>query len=275
MSTTAKLDSERFRSEAQKYAAYLETPEGRLRLDLAMANLQEFLPLPPTKDSLRVLDVGCGTGAIAIRLARHGLHVTLLDSSQAMLDIAKRAARDAGVAEKIALQLGDAAQLVSIFHPQSFDVILCHNTLEYIDDPGIVLRGAARVMRDSSAIISILVRNRAGEVLKAAIQAGDLTAAEQNLAAEWAQESLYGGKVRLFTSKALEGMLKDVPLTLTAWRGVRVIADYLPAKISRAADYQRIFSLERKLGKRREFFGVARYMHFLAGCAAPESEGDE
>ena len=51
MSTTAKLDSERFRSEAQKYAAYLETPEGRLRLDLAMANLQEFLPLPPTKDS--------------------------------------------------------------------------------------------------------------------------------------------------------------------------------------------------------------------------------
>lgn len=275
MSTTAKLESERFHSEAQKYAAYLETPEGRLRLDLAMATLQEFLPLPPTKDSLRVLDVGCGTGAIAIRLARHGLHVTLLDSSQAMLDIAKRAARDAGVAEKIALQLGDAAQLVSIFHSQSFDVILCHNTLEYIDDPGTVLRGAARVMRDSSAIISILVRNRAGEVLKAAIQAGDLTAAEQNLAAEWAQESLYGGKVRLFTSEALEGMLKDVPLTLTAWRGVRVIADYLPAKISRAADYQRIFALERKLGKRREFFAVARYMHFLARCAAPESEGDE
>ena len=28
---------------------------------------------------LRALDIGCGTGAIAVRLARLGLHVTLLD----------------------------------------------------------------------------------------------------------------------------------------------------------------------------------------------------
>src|SRR6516162_3427222 len=138
MSTTARSDSERFRSDAQKYAAYLETPEGRLRLDLAFANVQEFLPLPPAKDSLRALDVGCGTGAIAIRLARLGLHVTLLDSSQAMLDIAKRAAQDAGVGTRITLQLGDAGQLASVFPTPSFDVILCHNTLEYVDDPGVV-----------------------------------------------------------------------------------------------------------------------------------------
>jgi len=40
----ASPDRERFESGADKYAAYLETPEGRLRLDLAFANLQEFLP---------------------------------------------------------------------------------------------------------------------------------------------------------------------------------------------------------------------------------------
>jgi hypothetical protein len=37
-------DLERFQTGAPKYAAYLETPEGRLRLDLAFANLQDFLP---------------------------------------------------------------------------------------------------------------------------------------------------------------------------------------------------------------------------------------
>ena len=74
---TANLDSERFRSRAEKYAAYLETAEGRLRLDLAFANVQQFLP--QAAPSLRALDLGCGTGAAAVRLARLGIHTTLLD----------------------------------------------------------------------------------------------------------------------------------------------------------------------------------------------------
>jgi SAM-dependent methyltransferase len=265
----------RFENDASRYAAYLETPEGRLRADLAFANLQEFLPASAGVNSLRALDLGCGTGAAAVRLARLGIHVTLLDSSPAMLDIAKRAAREAGVTGKVVLQDGDAAQLADTFKAGSFDIILCHNLLEYVDDPGAVLRAAVRVMRDSPAVLSVLARNQAGEVLKAVLQTGDLAAAEHNLTAEWGQESLYGGRIRLFTPEALEAILKNASLTINARRGVRVIADYLPVQISRSAEYERIFALERKLGKRREFFGVARYMHCLANCATPGSEGDE
>ena len=111
----------------------------------------------------------------------------------------RRAALEAGVTERIALKHGDAAQLANLFHAESFDVILCHNVLEYVDDPCAVLRSAARALRDPSSIISVLVRNQAGEVLKAAIQDGDLAAAENNLTAEWGHEFLYGGRVRLFT----------------------------------------------------------------------------
>ena len=62
MKMTANDDSERFRTGAAKYAAYLETPEGQLRLDLAFANLQDFLP--PATRPLHALDIGGGTGAI-------------------------------------------------------------------------------------------------------------------------------------------------------------------------------------------------------------------
>src|SRR2546427_4622994 len=110
---TANDDFERFRTGAEKYAAYLDTPEGRLRLDLAFANLKDSLP--QATQSLCALDLGCGTGAIAVRLARLGLHVTLLDTSIPMLDFSKRAAREAGVTERIALKQGDAAQLASLF----------------------------------------------------------------------------------------------------------------------------------------------------------------
>jgi len=270
MKIMAKTDSNRFQSDAGKYAAYLETPEGRLRADLAFANLQEFLG--PAKDSVRALDLGCGTGATAIRLARLGLQVTLLDSSSAMLDLAQSAAREAGVAEKITLMLGDAARLADLFPTESFDVILCHNLLEYVDDPQAVLCGATRVMRDSSATLSVLVRNQAGEVFKAAIQAGDLAGAESNLSAEWVQESLYGGRARLFTADGLQAMLKTASLTVAARRGVRVIADYLPPRISRDADYERILELERRLGRLPEFAAVARYTHCLARRSGPVPE---
>ena len=264
MKVPARADDERFQSGSQDYAAYLETPEGRLRSDLVFANLQEFLPSSKEKDSFCVLDVGCGTGATAVRLARLGMSVTLLDSSLAMLDLAKRTAHEAGVTHKVVLQHGDAAELANLFPTRSFDLILCHNVLEYCDDPGAVLRGAVRTLRDSSAILSVLVRNQAGEVFKAAILAGDLAAAENGLNAEWGQESLYGGRVRLFTAESLQAMLLESSLAVSVERGVRVISDYLPLRISRSDEYERIFELERKLGRRPAFAAVARYTHCLA-----------
>lgn len=265
----------RFENEASRYAEYLETSEGRLRADLAFANLQEFLPTTARVNSMRVLDLGCGTGTTAVRLARLGIHVTLLDSSPAMLELAERTIAEARVGDKITVKHNDVAQLTDIFQTRSFDMILCHNLLEYVDDPAAVLRGAVHLMRDSSAILSVLVRNQAGEVLKAALQTGDLATAERNLKADWGQESLYGGKVRLFTPEGLETILNEVSVIIKAWRGVRAIADYLPAQISRSAEYDRIFALERELGKRPEFSGMARYVQYLASCATLEAEGAE
>ncbi len=273
-----KSGDERFQDGAQDYAAYLETPQGRLRADLAFATLQDFLSPVQANKPRHALDVGCGTGATAVRLAGLGFHVTQLDSSQAMLDLARRAAEEAGVLSKVTLRRGDASQLTNLFPAASFDVILCHNLLEYVDDPTIVLRGAAHALRDASAILSMVVRNQAGEVLKTAIEAGDLGAAEAKLTADWGCESLYGGRVRLFASHSLQDMLQAASLECIAEQGIRVLADYLPPRISRSAEYARILELERKLGSRPEFAAVARYTQYLARTALsrakPALDGD-
>jgi S-adenosylmethionine-dependent methyltransferase len=271
----AKADSEHFQSGADKYAAYLETPEGRLRSGLAFVNLQDFLGAPQSGRPLLGLDLGCGTGETSVRLARLGIHMTLLDSSLAMLEIAKRAAREAGVDGMTVLSHGNAAEVGNLFPARAFDVVLCHNVLEYVDDPVAVLRGAARAMRDSSAILSVIVRNQTGEVLKAAIRAGDLAAAEQNLTAQWGYESLYGGRARLFTAESLRAVFMETSLAVIAKRGLRVVSDYLSPRVSLNADYDRIFELELKLGRRPEFAAVARYTQWMARCAGPGTESCE
>jgi S-adenosylmethionine-dependent methyltransferase len=263
MRTPANAGSERFQSGADKYAAYLETPEGRLRADLSFANLLDFIPLHAAS-SLRALDLGSGTGTAAIRLAQLGIHVTVLDSSPAMLAIAERTFHDQGLKDLAAIQEGDATRLGDLFDPRSFDVILCHNVLEFVDQPGAVLRDASQLMRNSSALLSVVARNQAGEVLKAAILAGDLEAADLSITAEWGRESLYQGNVRLFTAEGLRKMLADASASIVAQRGVRVLSDYLSSNISRIENYQKIFELERKLGSRPEFAAVARYMQCLA-----------
>lgn len=268
---TGVKEENRFDRDASRYATYLQSSEGRLRTDLAFANVQDFLPKAIDTKPLRALDIGSGTGEASLRLARLGAEVTMLDSSVAMLELARKSIIEAGALDRITVQGGDAAQLGKIFSTERFDIILCHNVLEYVDDPGAVLRDAARLMRNSSAMLSALVRNQAGEVMKAAIQAGDLPAAEHKLDAEWGQESLYGGKVRLFRPDTLDTMVKDAALTVRAERGVRVISDYLPPTLSRSEEYERIFALERLLGMRQEFLGVARYLHVLAHIT-PEAE---
>ena len=105
-------------------------------------------------------------GATAGRLTRLGGHVTPLDSSREMLHIADRVASVAGTSEKIALKQGDAAQLAHLFPEGSFDLVLCHNKLEFVEDPHVVLHGIAKLMRDSSTVLSVLVRNRARRDIK-------------------------------------------------------------------------------------------------------------
>jgi SAM-dependent methyltransferase len=54
-----------------------------------------------------VVELGVGTGRIAIPVALAGVHVIGVDSSAGMLDVCAQRAREAGVAERLDLRVGD------------------------------------------------------------------------------------------------------------------------------------------------------------------------
>jgi SAM-dependent methyltransferase len=279
----------RFESGAPDYAAYLQTVEGRLRLDIAWENFLSVInesnatqtKLDEAGDAAgerRALDLGGGTGALALRFAALGWRVAVVDPSATMLAIAADAARaatpDASTtpdSPRVTFHESVAERAHELFAPQTFDAAVCHNVLEYVSDPRAAARSLAALVKPGG-LVSLVARNRAGEAMRAALKAHDLDEAERALTSEQVNESLYGGPARLFDARSLGELATAAGLRVVAERGVRVVADYLPAALSGTPDaYARLLSFERTLGARPEFAAVARYAQIIArkeGAAA-------
>jgi S-adenosylmethionine-dependent methyltransferase len=253
-------DTLRFQ-DAEKYAAYLTTGAGRLRSELAWENVRRFLARDTSKH--RALDVGGGTGFASMHLARLGYQVVLLDRSGQMLQIARRDADACAMTPRIIFCQAETGQLRERFAAESFDFVVCHNLLEYSEDASATVRDIVHVLR-KDGVISVLVRNRAGEVLKDAVRSGDCKLAIADLTAETVVDSLYGNRVRLFVPAEVREMLARAGMEVVGEHGVRVFFDFLGVENPRDETYSQIFQLESELGARPEFFAIARYIQVIA-----------
>ncbi len=107
-----------------------------------------------TEPTDTVLDVACGTGAVAIELARRtGCKVIGIDQSRAMLDEGRRRVTEASLAERVTLQEGRAESLP--FDDARFDGVTFTYLLRYVDDPAATLRELARVARPRARVASL------------------------------------------------------------------------------------------------------------------------
>lgn len=91
-----------------------------------------------------VLDVGCGTGVVAITAARLGAKVTGLDLTPELLEQARRSAPMAGI-QDAAWKEGDAESLP--FPDASFDVVLSQFGHMFAPRPDVVTKEMLRVLK--------------------------------------------------------------------------------------------------------------------------------
>ncbi len=115
----------------------------RLELQAKLLGGADFLP--PLSRGAKMLDVGCGTGAIAREVATRVSpgEVIGVDREKAQLATARRLASEQGI-DNIHFQHGDAANLD--FPDGAFHAAYCRFLLEHVAEPPAVIREMARVV---------------------------------------------------------------------------------------------------------------------------------
>jgi ubiquinone/menaquinone biosynthesis C-methylase UbiE len=105
------------------------------------------LPASPQK----VLDVGCGTGAMGLLFAEMGHEVTGVDISEAMMAKARHKADARKLA--IDLRIGDAEHLP--FDDETFDVVVNRHLLWTLPHPDIALKEWRRILKTGGMVLII------------------------------------------------------------------------------------------------------------------------
>lgn len=98
----------------------------------------------------RLLELGCGTGSTALRIAGNVEHVTATDISTRMIDIAKFKQNVSGP-ENVAFHQADAIEAVAV---EAFDVVFATSLLHLVDDLDAVLNQAFVQLKPGGRLIT-------------------------------------------------------------------------------------------------------------------------
>jgi ubiquinone/menaquinone biosynthesis C-methylase UbiE len=110
--------------------------------------LQEYLDAMGIDGAVRVLDMGCGTGLAARAIARRADFsgtVVGIGLSPYLVTAAQRLAREEGIDDRLDFRVGDARAVEAAY--ATFDAVIAHTLVSHVEDPSLVVREAARVLR--------------------------------------------------------------------------------------------------------------------------------
>lgn len=150
---------------------------------------------------------------------------------------------------------------LSQFADNTFDMIICHNVLEYIDDKASIIRELARVLKPGGTL-SLAKHNRAGRVMQMAVLLDDMDKAHALLNGENSTASKFGA-IRYYEDDMVSKWAPS--LRLTDSYGIRTFWDLQQKQEKHELEewQNEMVKLEMRVSQIDEFRNIAFFHHLL------------
>lgn len=175
--------------------------------------------------ALQILDAGGGNGLDALPLAEEGRHVLLVDYSAAMLADAQEQAAAGGLRDRVQVRQAEVEGIGELLAGETFDAILCHNVIQYLDDAPALLRQLVGLLRPGG-LLSLVSMNRYSAAYAALLLHGDLDAAAAAIDTHTARTIIFDAALTVYSAEEAAAMLTEAGLAVVADYGLLGITAY-------------------------------------------------
>lgn len=226
------------------YLEYINAPWGRLFYRLVWHNL-EF------KDR-KILDFGSGFGVTSNHLAKFN-DITAVEPNREMLEHR--------ICNNRYEQIIGSVDKLKGMEDGSFDIILCHNVLEYIENRADLIAEFHRLLK-KDGILSIVKHNKNGKVMHKAVFENNIDEAMSLLNGENATSQNFG-TIDEYEIEDLQDCMAE-KFMLDKVYGIRTFYGIQPNSFKSDPDWEkRMFMLECAVENDTAYTNVAFFQHLL------------
>lgn len=238
-------------------------PWNRFGYELVEHNLKKHIPVDSRP--LRILDAGGGNGLDSLRLARMNHRIELVDVSRQMLNDARANAALAGVNERLHTHAIDIHGIGEHFSANEFDVVLCHNVIQFVDDLNPLLETLTEVLKPGG-FLSVISTNQYSLPYQAAFLEQDLDKAYALLEPGDQYNPVFDVEVHESRPDEIIASLAALGLKLEKHYGIRCLFNYWGTNEMKedSAVYAKLKKLEFELTERYPYYLTARQFQLIA-----------
>ena len=234
-------------TDIEAYYANTQLPWGKMFYQMVWEQLS-------FARNMRVLDFGSGFGITSNHLAAENT-VVAIEPNEEM-----RKMRVRGNAYE---QIAGSLETLPFCEDKRFNLVVCHNVLEYINDKESVLCRLGGLL-NTGGVLSIVKHNHLGRVMQKAVFENDAAQALALLNGEAAYAQSFG-EIKYYDSDMLRRFAGTYNMQVTGIFGIRTFFALYPDNTVRQDKEwtASMLALERKASNMEAFRNVAFYNHIL------------